>query len=188
MEMTKEFIKDFAKEITESNEFTPAIYWQGKLEAGCLKRDVLRIFLIKKEEKKIRYKKYLDIYSEFKQVDKYNKPLSNEAIGESEPIWVRIERPGLEEKTWTKKSEQDMFIGSENVRVLPYKILLQAINISNWDDKSLRETLLGILKENGIDRIIDVNLAELEKLRKAERKSVKEASTLKEEEVSVPTI
>lgn len=87
-----------------------------------------------------------------------------------------------------KKSEQDIFVGSENVRVLPYKILLQAINISNWDDKSLRETLLGILKENGIDRIIDVNLAELEKLRKAEKKLAKEASTLKEEDVSVPAI
>ena len=180
--MTKEFIKDFAKEITENKEFTPAIYWQGKLEAGRLKRDVLRIFLIKKEEKKIKYKKYLDIYSEYKQVDNYNKPMSDDAIGESEPIWVRIERPGLEEKSWTKKSEQDIFIGSENVRVLPYKILLQVINISNWDDKDLRNTLLGILKENGIERTIDVNLAEMEKLRKAEKKLAKE------EEVSVPTI
>lgn len=100
--MTKEFINDFAKEITENREFTPAIYWQGKLESGRLKRDVLRIFLIKKEEKKIKYKKYLNIYTEFKQVDEYNKPLSNEAIGEREPIWVRVERPGLEEKAWTK--------------------------------------------------------------------------------------
>ena len=144
------------------------LFWKGKRYQGVLGHEVLRIYLMKEEVTKTSnprtkkdsfitntlFKKYIDIFSTFRQYGEDRKKMSNEEIFNC-PKWVRVIH-NFSKDFSPQTSNSDLFIG-KGIEISSE--LLEKINetVEQYfeDALGLRNTLCNLLIDNGITIDID---------------------------------
>lgn len=150
--------KEYINLLTQG-DLKPHIYWQGKLEGGKVKREVLRIYLAEQlseeKKKKFRYMKFLDLFTELRSGDQIKGLKDSEIL--SLPIWTRAKRYELSDALiWEKKNETDYFVscGIE----FPSEVLgdiCQLLSTITEDSLELRNQIKRVLEKSGISCKID---------------------------------
>lgn len=144
------------------------LFWKGKRYQGVLGHEVLRIYSMKEEVTKTYnprtkkdssitntlFKKYIDIFSTFRQYGEDRKKMSNEEIFNC-PKWVRVTH-NFPKDFSPQTSNSDLFIG-KGIEISPE--LLEKINeaVEQYfeDALGLRNTICNLLIDNGITIDID---------------------------------
>ena len=157
------------KELVE-NGFNPYLVWQGKLYAGKLKFETLRIYLEKivceEKKSKIHYIKFLELFTELVS-GKGTEELGSEEVLNL-PKWTRLVKHQLVEKplVWNKKNEVDYFI--ERGKQIPEEVLIKALSILSsppdcGDPLSIRNYIKEILEDSGLSCDIEVDVTIIKK-------------------------
>lgn len=140
------------------------LFWKGMRYQGLLGHEVLRVYLMKEDcsvksrskkgTGKISYKKYVDIYSTFRQRNEMKKFMTDEEIFNC-PRWIRVNHNFQKDFTeFTNNSEHFVGRGIEISHELFEKV--SELSETYFEDAlGLRKALCDLFMSNGITIDID---------------------------------